>query len=105
MAKKSMKKEFKNLFSEFAEKSMEVITATIAKINIAEFFSNLLHIKAKLRKYFAMHILTTAGTIILLLGLVTYLKQFYVVLNNGIGEMIIGAVLLIASLIIYLIKR
>ncbi len=80
---------------------MDVLGYAIEKLNFANMLSSLLNIKAKLRKYFAMTVLGIAGVIILMLGLASYLKSVYPVLDNGGSEMIIGAVLLLVSLIIY----
>jgi hypothetical protein len=90
---------------EFAEKIMVVIITSITKINFADIFSDILHFKAKFRKYFALNILITSGLIILLLGLASYLKKFYVVLDHGVSEILIGVIILIISLIIYLWRR
>ncbi|MBW3011870.1 hypothetical protein KY311_01675 [Candidatus Woesearchaeota archaeon] len=93
--------EFKRLLFEFAEKSTEILVYSLEKMNVAKMFSGILSIKAKLRKYFAMSVLALAGLIIFMLGLALYVKSIWPKLDNGVGEMIIGAILLVASLIIY----
>ena len=105
MAKKTITKDLKNILGEFIEKSIEALAFSIGRINPMNVLNNLTHMKAKMRTYFAVQILTVSGLTLFLIGLSMYLRSVWTVLANGAGEMIIGVVVLLISLIVYLIRR
>ena len=98
---KKKKSDFKKYLEEFLTRSVGIVTASLSKVNVVGMVKNLLNIKAKLRKYISSLVLITAGVIVLMLGVSSYLTSLFPVLNNGFSEMIVGAVLIIISIIVY----
>jgi hypothetical protein len=98
--KTTKKSEFKTLLREFGEKSVGIIASSIEKVNFVKIIKNMGNIKAKMKKYVSSFILVIAGTVLIAMGIASYVNYLFPVLSNGFSEMIVGAALVIISIIV-----
>jgi hypothetical protein len=97
MAKK--KSAFKDILKEFGTKTLEILVASIDTVNIVKWIQNISGIKEKIRKCIISAVVAIAGLAVLLLGVASFLASKFPVLGNGISELIVGVVVLIAATI------
>ncbi len=105
MAKRNIIKKksspVKDFFREFLEKSVEILLSLIEKINVTEYIKDILHLKSKIRKYTIILILSITALTVLMLGVASYIASQIPKLGNGVGEILVGLILAIVTLIYY----
>ena len=100
-----MAKRAKSSFiKEFFEKSGAALLSSVKNIDVTEWVKDILHLRSKLRKYAIFIILSTTALTVLMLGATSYTASQFPRLGNGVGEILMGSILMIFA-IVYHNKR